>query len=304
MDLTQLLYFKEAAEREHFSQAAQRLHLTQPALSKSILNLEQEFNVKFFDRSKSKVRLNENGRILLRHVRQIFSELSAAKAEISEQQYRNSSSIYISNILTLPSSHLIKDYLIAHPDVHIHQLQFPTEQLVKKLENCEIDFAICSAQVSDKLIHWRSLFNDRIYAVIYKGHPFAERDSLSLSELSNERFLVNNNFPELTESFFNSCIQANFTPNVIYEGNRGEVIYELARDGYGIFLIPEAMKRYSQSHIPNWGQGFSFVKLKDPHCVYTIGIASLKRRSLSPQAQEFYDYLVDNLSSMGKKKSF
>ena len=67
MELLQLAYFYKIAHTPTLTQAAAELHISQPALSKLIRGLEDEFHIKFFDRRGRYIRLNENGEIFLKY---------------------------------------------------------------------------------------------------------------------------------------------------------------------------------------------------------------------------------------------
>ena len=63
----QLRYFVVVAKHEHLGRAAEALDLSQPALSRSIARLEQEFDVRLFERAGRRIQLNAAGRVLLKH---------------------------------------------------------------------------------------------------------------------------------------------------------------------------------------------------------------------------------------------
>ena len=79
MELYQLEQFKAAAELSHITKAAELLSISQPALSKNIRILEQELGYPLFDHVGKHVQLNENGRVLLKYVNEIFCSLENAK---------------------------------------------------------------------------------------------------------------------------------------------------------------------------------------------------------------------------------
>lgn len=63
MEIRQLRYFKEVAEREHISDAAIHLHVAQSAVSRQIANLESELGVELFERIGRNVKLTPIGKI-------------------------------------------------------------------------------------------------------------------------------------------------------------------------------------------------------------------------------------------------
>lgn len=74
MNIQQLRRFVELADRGSFTKAAERTNLTQPALSRSILQLEAELGMKLFDRIGRRNELTAFGRTLLDHARQVLFE--------------------------------------------------------------------------------------------------------------------------------------------------------------------------------------------------------------------------------------
>jgi len=62
MDIKQIEYFVSIVETGSFGSAAEELYISQPSLSKQIIALEKELEVKLFDRSKRKIVLTDAGR--------------------------------------------------------------------------------------------------------------------------------------------------------------------------------------------------------------------------------------------------
>ncbi|MEZ0115455.1 DNA-binding transcriptional LysR family regulator [Catenulispora sp. EB89] len=84
MEIRELQYFVAVAEELHFGKAAERLDIAQPALSRSIAQLERRLDVTLLERSSRKVALTEAGGVLLAEARSILSAVAAAERRTQE----------------------------------------------------------------------------------------------------------------------------------------------------------------------------------------------------------------------------
>src|SRR3954451_21402647 len=96
MELLQLRYFQTVAYMEHISNAAKKLNISQPSLSLMIKRLEDEMGTPLFDRIGRNIQLNESGKLFLKHVNTIFSEIENAKMEIQNRYNETHKKIMIS----------------------------------------------------------------------------------------------------------------------------------------------------------------------------------------------------------------
>ena len=71
--LEQLIAF---AEYKTLSRAAEVLHISQPSLSRTMQQIESEFQVSLFERQKNKITLNENGRLAVSYARKIVDDVN------------------------------------------------------------------------------------------------------------------------------------------------------------------------------------------------------------------------------------
>lgn len=75
VQLQQLFYIAEVAERGSINKAAEALFISQPSLSKAIITLESELNIRIFDRNNKGATLTEEGKSLYQYVRTILNQM-------------------------------------------------------------------------------------------------------------------------------------------------------------------------------------------------------------------------------------
>ncbi|MCY8819109.1 LysR family transcriptional regulator, partial [Bacillus atrophaeus] len=93
MELLQLKYFQTVAFTEHVSKAAKLLNIAQPSLSLTIRRLEDELGTKLFERKGRNIQLSSSGKILLKHVNRIFTEIENAQMEIQSEEHQIANAI-------------------------------------------------------------------------------------------------------------------------------------------------------------------------------------------------------------------
>lgn len=84
MDLKQLTYLLAVRDAGSFTKAANSLHVAQPAISMAIAKLEQQLELRLFDRQDRAVRLTPEGEVLCRHAERLLLQMHQAEAEMAE----------------------------------------------------------------------------------------------------------------------------------------------------------------------------------------------------------------------------
>jgi DNA-binding transcriptional LysR family regulator len=120
--LSELTAFITIAEERSFRAAARRLGVSPPALSHAIRNLEENLNVRLFNRTTRSVALTEAGEHLLRRVIPAMSDLEDAVNEVTSAQSSPSGSIRISAAEAGAAPlvrHVLPAFLSAYPQIHV-----------------------------------------------------------------------------------------------------------------------------------------------------------------------------------------
>jgi len=185
MESTQLFYFKAIAEAESLTQAARKLHISQPALSKSLANLEKELGCSLFNRVGGRLYLNSDGKALLEYVNQIYYIFGQIRERFTPQDEppENLSLYSIGNYF----SFIMKDYF--HYDTRPLSLQVVTgAQIVEALFSGDADVAIADdryLEPSPKLGLKRiPILSEQLLLMIPRDHPLSGRKSVDIAELA------------------------------------------------------------------------------------------------------------------------
>jgi DNA-binding transcriptional LysR family regulator len=290
MDIKYLKEFIMLAEKGNFLEAADCLYISQSSLSKHIKKLEEELGVEIFDRTTRKVILNEYGQHLLPYAKRIADTEFDYFASLQTKLEKQHGSITIGSIPSMAPYH-ITDKIAAfrkdNPNIAIEIIEgdslFIRELLLQ--EKCDLAFLRDdNASFDRKDIIQFPYTIDSLVAVLPISHPFANADSLQLSKLSGETFLL---FPEhsyMNELCIRECRHAGFEPTIAFTANRGTNIVSLVKKKMGISLM---LKKPASFH-PD-----PDVALIDiaPGIYSHLSLNYLKAHKLSEAADRFIHYV-------------
>lgn len=296
MELRQLRYFIEVAEREHVTDAADHLNVAQSAISLQIAKLESELHVQLFERVGRNVKLTPIGKIFLTHTKKALQAIDYAKEKVDEYLDPDKGTIRVGYPTSL-ANYLLPTVISAFKDrknnIVFHLRQGSYSFLIDAVKNGELDLAFLGPvpkKESDLEAH--ILFAESISALVPIHHPLAERTSIALQELQNDNFVL---FPEgyiLQKIAVDACKQAGFIPKVASEGTDMDAIKGLVAAGIGVSLLPDST---FQEVIPRYTKK---VAITTPLVKRTVGIITSKNRDLSPSGKAFYSFVKEFFSML------
>lgn len=287
LELLQLHYFQTVARLEHMTKAAKKLQIAQPSLSKTISRLEEDLGAPLFNREHRQIKLNEFGELFLKRVDRVFLELNEGRKEILELSNQQESKITLAVTIPRVLPDLLKSFLSQYPNVKFQQFLQPSSFVKGQLVEGKIDYCLSSIPIDAPDIVWEPLITEEVYLIVPPGHPFSNRDTIKLEEAKKESFIqmhTGYGFRNLTDQF---CYEAGFTPHIAFEGDDPTVIGDLVKQGLGIAFIPE------MTLLHQFGQFPHSLRITEPHCLRTIGLAWSKSNYLSETALQFREFVKD-----------
>jgi DNA-binding transcriptional LysR family regulator len=240
MELYQIRHFAAVAETGSFTKAAIRASVSQPALSASIAKLEEELGVKLFHRSPKSVTLTPAGRRFHMTAQEVLGACNKVKAElrasIADRPLR------IGVLRTLPSTQLarlIETLLIELPETRIELVDGTREQLHSQLAGRKLLACISLKSESEPGPGQRSveLLREDYGLVVSLNHRFAFYESVQLSDLNGERFIVRTHC-ETFGSTTKLLAERGIRSQVVYRTDQDDRALALVGAGMGVALMP------------------------------------------------------------------
>ena len=247
MTLTELKYIVAVARERHFGKAADACHVSQPTLSVAVKKLEEELEVKLFERTANEVSVTPLGESIVRQAHSVL-EQAAAIREIAKRGKDP-----LNGPLTLGVIYTISPYLL--PDL-VRQMiartpQMPlvlqenfTVKLLDMLRLGEIDCAILAEPFPDAGLAVAPLYDEPFLAAVPAKHRLAAQSEVTTEELKNESMLLLGSGHCFRDHVLEVCPEfARFSSHVEgirknFEGSSLETIKHMVAAGMGVTLVP------------------------------------------------------------------
>ena len=254
MDFANLNAFIGVAETGSFSLAAERLHLTQPAVSKRIAGLEQQLDVRLFDRLGREVGLTEAGRALLPRAYQILGVLDDTRRALTNLSGE------ISGRLTLATSHhiglhrlppLLRAFTRSHPEVALDIQFLDSEVAYEEVLHGRAELAVITlAPETREPVRATRVWADPLDFVAAPEHPLARNQQISLADVAQHPAV----FPG-GNTFTHHIVRRLFEgqglkPNIGMSTNYLETIKMMVSIGIAWSVLPRTMLDEQVTRLP------------------------------------------------------
>ena len=247
MTLTELKYIVAVAREKHFGKAAEACFVSQPTLSVAVKKLEDELELKLFERSAGEVTVTPLGDEIVRQAQSVLEQA----AEIKEIAKRGKDPlggplklgvIYTIGPYLLPD--LVRQNIALTPQMPLMLQENFTVRLLEMLRTGEIDCAILAEPFPDTGLAIAPLYDEPFMAAVPSTHPLASRRSVTAVELKNETMLLLGAGHCFRDHVLEVCPEfARFASNAegirkSFEGSSLETIKHMVAAGMGVTLVP------------------------------------------------------------------
>ena len=253
MELRHLRYFVAVAEELHFGHAAERLHISPPPLSQQIKQLEEEIQVRLFDRSKRWVRLTGAGRLFLDHARQVLIEVDgavlAARRTIGGCERLRVACTPWAAYMAVP--HILRRFSEQHRNVRIEVQTLNSEQPLRAVKAAVIDVAVIWRPSADEGLQIDGLLAYPLVAALPFEHRLAARTHLSPRDLSGESYvtLAAEVAPVYSQAVAGYWEKVGAPMKEQHRADQPHAVLELVAAGAGFALVPQSVHGYTDQRI-------------------------------------------------------
>ena len=247
MTLTELKYIVAVAREKHFGKGADACHVSQPTLSVAIKKLEEELQVKLFERNANEITVTPLGEEIIRQAQSVLEQAESIRDIARRGKDPLAGPLRLGVIYTI-GPYLLPDLvrqMIAHtPQMPLMLQENFTVRLLEELRNGEIDCAILAEPFPDTNLAIAPLYDEPFMAAVPSNHALALRKSVTAEEMKKETMLLLGNGHCFRDHVLEVCPEfARFSSNSdgirkSFEGSSLETIKHMVAAGMGITLVP------------------------------------------------------------------
>lgn len=259
MTLTELRYIVAVARERHFGRAAEACFVSQPTLSVAIKKLEEELDVKIFERGGSEVSVTPLGEEIVRQAQSVLDQAGAIKEIAKRGKDPLAGALRLGIIYTIGPyllPELVRHTIEKYPQMPLMLQENFTVKLLDMLRTGELDCAILADPFPDTGLATAPLYDEPFMVALPVGHALASRTSISAEELKAETMLLLGNGHCFRDHVLEVCPEfARFSSDAegirkSFEGSSLETIKHMVASGMGVTVVPRlSLPREPSPHL-------------------------------------------------------
>lgn len=289
-DLNDLLSFRAVAELGSFRKAAEAVHISQPAFSRRIDKLEQALGVRLLERTTRRVSLTAVGRDFARKVELLLDDLDNTLLGIRGVAASRMGEV---TVACVPStvyyylSQVISRYHQRYPKIRVRLLDASANEVLVSVASGAADFGLNFIGGQEPDIDFQPLLEEHFVAACRRDHPLAKKKKVAWADLAPYDFIAVGKTSGNRLLLDQALAGVPGRPSSIYEAQHVTTLLGLVEAGLGVAAVP-AMAMPGADH-----PLLVSVPLVDPVVSRKVGLIRRRGRSLSPAAQQLYDFLTE-----------
>ncbi len=305
MTLTQLEYIVAVDTHRHFVLASEKCFVTQPTLSMQIQKLEEELDVKIFDRTKQPVIPTEIGMSMIAQARIILREAKLIKEIINDRKDSLSGELRIGIIPTLAPyllPPLFQKIREKYPQVNLVVKETITEEVIHELKNNRLDCGIVVTPLNDLTIKEHVLFYEELFVYVSRKNALYDKKYVLAKEIDPNQLWLLEEGHCFRSQVLNLCeLRKHSDLHFQYETGNIETLKRMVDKSDGITILPElAVMEFTTAQM-------KFVKkLRAPSPAREVSLVThrnhIKTKLIETLKEEILNIVPTQMQKLNNKK--
>ena len=281
MQVLQLQYFCAVARHGNISRAAEELWISQSALSKAIGALEDELEVRLFERIGRSISLNEAGRLFLAQVTQILQQLDDSIKQARDIYGRSNRVRLLMSAANFSSHWIWQSFRLQHPAI---DLQVNSCYTVTQYDIMQNDFHIFATPHEFENTACLQLVEEELYLAMGRHHPLAAQENVSLADTKPYLYQTLTPNENLRANLASFCRSAGFVPQIGFCTEDSFTYFEMLASNDYLALVP-SITASSALHAD-----LILKTVSEPRCYRTVYLGWNDNRYMSAADRVFVDF--------------
>ncbi|GAA6237200.1 LysR family transcriptional regulator [Apilactobacillus micheneri] len=274
-------------ENNSFTKAAKTLGYTQSSVSQMINSLENEYDMKILERSRTGVKLTPQGKTLYPYIQEAISKYQSLQETAHDIRGLKTGTVRIGAITSvscywLPS--LFKEFKKKYPGINFVLQQGDYGDLLNLVKTGQVDFSIMTAKYGDGLDK-TIIHNTEMKAFLPKNHPLANLREIPLSKLAKDPFILveGGGYSEPLKAFDDAGLKC---PEVKYQIQDDYTIMAMVEAGLGVSILSELVATRTNFDV--------VCRPTNPKVNRPVAIVSRSKETIPIASQYFIDFIIQN----------
>lgn len=297
--LRQIEAFIAVAEANSFTVAASRLGLTAQAVSQLIAELEAILGFRLFDRTTRQVALSSAGRDFLGSASTLLRHIHTADSAANDVRHRSSGVVRVGAPLVLAATALpmaMREYQRLKPKVVVRLRDLPVDQLIDRVADGDVDFAIGPDRITGEAVKALPLFDSAWVLWCAPSHPLArKRRALRWADLAGVAIVSAGRDHELSVAQMHQDLPSGTRVVPMDVVDNISTALGIAAQGLAVTLAPAYVGVLAKP------AGLIMKRVVQPESVRKVCLYSAKARGLSPAAAGFAEFLLPWIQHWSKR---
>lgn len=289
MNFKELECFQIICEEKSITKAARRLYITPQGLSKTLRNLEYEFQIPLVNRNSTGITLTEAGQYLYEQLPGLMSHYYGIYNHIQRIRQNHNHEIDLLSaygILRLVTPDCLREFQSQHPEIILHYREYPDKQVERLFSNKEGNLAFCVGPSDFSGFHAEKMESFEIKLLVYKEHPLAAKDSVTIMDLKDQPLYIENSEFNIHHLITSKCRAAGFTPNIIFETSGFSLCHKMVKRRKGISVTVDFIYDDMQD------ENLVMVPFSDGQYLWSTYILTRTDEKISPDTALFLKHVM------------